>query len=106
MRFILYAAFITFTIFCIIIATSNGDIVKFSLNPLPINIEMPAYGLIFMGIFIGLFGGWVVSVAAGIRHARRHRLADRNIKELEFQLKSQKSSNIDLSNSLKRGKSS
>jgi len=106
MRFIFYVAFILFTIFCVVIAVSNGELVSFSLNPFPLNITMPAYGLVFMGIFIGLFGGWIVSIAGGIRHARRHRIADKNIKALELQLKSLKSENIDLSNSPKRGKSS
>ncbi len=106
MRFIIYAAFILFTLLCIVIAVSNGAPVQFSLEPLPINIEMPAFGLVFIGIFIGIAGGWVTSILSGIRHARRHRLADKRIKELENRLKSKSSNNNDLSNSGIHGKSS
>ena len=88
MRFIFYAAFFLFTILCIIIAVSNGSPVQFSLEPLPINIELPAFALVFIGILIGVAGGWFVSIYSGIKHARRHRLADQRIKELEKQLKS------------------
>jgi len=106
MRFIFYAAFILFTLLCIIIAVSNGTPVVFSLSPLPVNIAMPAFGLVFLGIFIGLCGGWVVSIYSGISHARRHRLADKKIKELEKQTKSATGANIDLSKGDNHGKSS
>lgn len=104
MRFIFYAAFVVFTLLCIIIAVSNSSPVVFSLNPLPVNIGMPAFGLVFIGIFIGLFGGWIVSIYSGISHARRHRLADKKIKELEKLIKSSPQSNIDLSKDEKHGK--
>lgn len=106
MRFIFYAAFILFTLLCIIIAVSNGTTILFSLEPIPLNIEMPAYGLVFLGIVIGLCGGWIVSILSGIKNARRHRIADKKIKELEKKLHSQDSSNIKLSNSDNSGKSS
>ncbi len=105
MRFIFYAAFILFTLLCIIIAISNDGPINFSLSPLPINLVMPAYMLVFLGVFIGLFGGWIVSFISGISHARRHRLADNKIKELELKLNFQKSSTKDLANSEIRGKS-
>lgn len=106
MRFIFYAAFILFTLLCIIIAVSNGSPVTFSLSPLPINIELPAFGLVFIGILIGIAGGWIVTIFSGIKHARRHRLADQKIKELEKQIKSTNSENINLSKPDNRGKSS
>lgn len=106
MRFIFYAAFILFTLFCVIIAVSNGTSVLFSLEPLPVNLQMPAYGLVFLGIFIGLIGGWVVSIYSGIHHARRHRLADKKINELQKELKKTGPVNIDLSKSSIHGKSS
>lgn len=104
MRFIFYAAFIVFTLLCIIIAVSNSTPVLFSLNPIPIDINMPAFGLVFIGILIGLLGGWIVSIYSGIAHARRHRLADKKIKGLEKQIKSSAQSNIELSNGVKHGK--
>ena len=76
MRFIFYAVFILFTCFCVIIAVSNNAPVVFSLNPFPVNISMPAFGLVFLGIVIGLGGGWIVSISSGISHARRHRLSE------------------------------
>lgn len=106
MRFVFYAAFILFTVLCIIIAVSNSTPIIFSLEPLPINIAMPAFGLVFVGILIGLIGGWIVSIFSGIRHARRHRLADKKIKELEKQIKTPASTNIELSKEDNRGKTS
>ena len=67
---------------------------------------MPAYMLVFLGIMVGLLGGWIVSIYSGIRHARRHRLANKKIIELENQIKSHNSATIELSNSSNRGKSS
>jgi uncharacterized integral membrane protein len=106
MRFLFYAAFSIFTLFCIIVAVSNGELVNFSLNPLPFDFTIPAFMLVFLGIFIGLSGGWLVSIFAGIKHARRHRMADKKIKELESELKKHNSSNIKLSNDENHGKSS
>ncbi|MBT5073496.1 MAG: LapA family protein [Kordiimonadaceae bacterium] len=106
MRFIFYAAFIVFTCFCVIIAISNSAPVLFSLEPLPVNLQMPAYGLVFLGIFIGLLGGWIVSIYSAVRHARKHRLADKKIKELQNELKKPGPANIDLSKSAIHGKSS
>lgn len=106
MRFIIYAAFILFTSLCVVIAVSNGTVVLFSLEPIPFNVEMPAYGLVFLGIFIGLCGGWIVAILSGIKNARRHRTADKKIRELEQKLKSQESKNIELSNTDNNGKSS
>ncbi|MDG1996497.1 MAG: LapA family protein [Emcibacteraceae bacterium] len=97
MRFLFYAAFTIFTLFCIIVAVSNGDIVNFNLDPLPVNINVPAFMLVFIGIFIGLSGGWFVSIFSNLKHVRRHRQADKRIKELENTLKSTQTSNIDLS---------
>ena len=104
MRFIFYAAFVLFTIFCVIVATANNDQVVFSLNPLPFNVSIPAFGLVFIGIFIGLLGGWIVSVYSGFKHVRRHRVADKKINELEKQIKTYQSMNIDLSNDANHGK--
>ena len=106
MRFIFYAAFILFTCFCVIIAVSNNSPVVFSLSPFPVNISMPAFGLVFLGIIIGLGGGWIVSISSGIGHARRHRLANKKIKELEKQIKLSQGTNIELSNGDNHGKSS
>jgi lipopolysaccharide assembly protein A len=87
MRFIAYVAFVLFTLLCIIVALSNGTSVVFSLYPLPFEQEMPVFMLFFIGVFVGLFGGWVVSILSGIRHARRHRTAAKKIQDLEKQLK-------------------
>ena len=106
MRFLFYAAFSIFTLFYIIVAVSNGELVNFSLNPLPFDFTIPAFMLVFLGIFIGLGGGWLVSIFTGIKHARRHRMADKKIKELEKQIKTPASTNIELSKEDNRGKTS
>jgi len=106
MSFIFYATFILFTCFCVIIAVSNSTPVLFSLGPLLVNLQMPTYGLVFLGIFIGLLGGWVVSIYSTVRHARRHRLANKKIMELQSELTNTGSTNIDLSKSSIHGKSS
>ena len=96
MRFIFYFAFITFTLLCIIIAVSNNSLVNFSLDPLPVNIVIPKFWLVFVGIFIGLLGGWIVSIYSSISQAKRRRLTDKKIKELEKKIKSSSPPNIDL----------
>lgn len=106
MRFLFYAAFSIFTFFCIIVAVSNGELINFSLNPLPFNFTLPAFMLVFIGIFIGLGGGWLVSIFNGVKHARRHRIADKKIKDLESELKKHDLGNIKLSNDQNHGKSS
>ena len=85
-------------------APCQGSYVYGIFVQLPVNIEMPAFGLVFIGIFIGLCGGWIVSIYSGISHARRHRLADKKIKELEKEIKKADLTNIDLSKDQNRGK--
>jgi uncharacterized integral membrane protein len=99
MRFIAYVAFFLFTLLCIIVALSNSTQVVFSLYPLPIEQQMPVFMLFFIGVFVGLFGGWVVSILSGIRHARRHREAAKTILNLEKQLKNHISPHNNLSKS-------
>ena len=48
MRFFSWAVFAVFTLFCVIIAVSNQDMVHFSLSPFPVELEMPVYLLVFL----------------------------------------------------------
>jgi len=87
MRFIYLAAFVVFTVFCVIIAVSNRSVVAFSLDPLPVILDIPLYLVFFTGIFIGLGAGAVVVMAKTIRQARHNSRQARKTRDLEKQLK-------------------
>ncbi|MFC7048477.1 LapA family protein [Emcibacter nanhaiensis] len=89
MRYFIYAAFAVFTIFCIIIAVSNQETVDLSLHPLPWTIQgIPEYLLVFLGIFIGLGAGWIVAISSSFKHRRSRRQLERQVRDLESELKS------------------
>ncbi|MAU41389.1 MAG: hypothetical protein CMF31_07185 [Kordiimonas sp.] len=68
------------------IAVANRHEVIFSLSPLPFDITLPVYLLIFIGLFLGLIAGGFVSVMARWRYRRLLRRQDKDIKRLEKQL--------------------
>jgi len=86
MRMIYLAAFILFTIFCIIVAVANRTLVTFSLFPLPLSWDLPLYLLLFIGIFIGLGAGALVVMAKSIKQASHNRKQSKKIRELETQV--------------------
>ena len=86
MRIIYLAAFIIFTIFCVIVGISNRTIISFSLQPLPLVWDMPLYYLLFAGIFIGLAAGSMVVIGKSIRQAAETRKQVRKIRDLERQI--------------------
>ncbi|WP_417316974.1 lipopolysaccharide assembly protein LapA domain-containing protein [Emcibacter sp.] len=89
MRYFIYAAFALFTLFCVIIAVSNQEPVDLSLYPLPWVLEgIPRFLLVFFGIFIGLGAGWIVAISNAFRHRRTRRRLEKQIRELENELKS------------------
>ncbi len=87
MRFIYLAAFVVFTVFCVIVAVSNRAVVAFSLDPLPVILDMPLYLVFFTGIFIGLGAGAMVVMTKTIRQARHNSRQARKTRDLEKRLK-------------------
>lgn len=87
MRIFSLAAFILFTVLCVIVAVSNRDIVTFSLHPLPFIWNMPLYLLLFAGIFIGLGAGALVMVGKSLKQASHNRKQVKKIRDLETQVK-------------------
>lgn len=83
MRMIYLAAFIVFTVFCIIVAISNGTVVSFSLQPLPFTLDLPLYLVLFAGIFIGLGAGSLVVMSKTIQQSRHNRKQIKIIRDLE-----------------------
>jgi len=90
MKIFVWVAFVIFTLFCIIIAVSNPDVVAFRFDPFPFEISLPLYMLVFLGILIGLGAGWLVAIQNSFRHSARHRRDAKRIKELEKQLVAKK----------------
>ncbi|WP_321394531.1 lipopolysaccharide assembly protein LapA domain-containing protein [Emcibacter sp.] len=63
--------------------------VELSLYPLPWVIQgIPKFLLIFLGIFIGLGAGWIVAISSSFKHRRTRRRLERQVRELESELKS------------------
>ncbi len=91
MRIIYLAAFVIFTIFCVIVGISNRTIISFSLHPLPLAWDMPLYYLLFAGIFIGLAAGSMVVIGKSIRHAAGTRKQQKKIRDLERRIQELKS---------------
>jgi len=87
MRIITFAAFLVFTIFCIIVGVSNRGLIPFSLSPLPIEGEMPLYLVLFIGIFIGLGAGMMVLIIKSFKYAHQTRKQTKKIQSLEQQVK-------------------
>lgn len=87
MRFIYLAAFVVFTVFCIIVAVSNRSVVAFSLDPLPVILDMPLYLVLFVGILLGFGAGALVVMAKSIRQSRHDRTQIKKIRDLEMRLK-------------------
>lgn len=83
MRIIALAAFLIFTLFCIILAISNQQEITLTFSPFPLSISMPAFMLVFCGILIGLGAGWIVSIITSIKQATRQRCLQKRIKQLE-----------------------
>jgi uncharacterized integral membrane protein len=56
----------------ILIAVANREMVVFRLTPLPVELELPLYAVVFACLLIGLLMGWLF---AAVSHFCRKRKA-------------------------------
>ena len=71
MTFLRHVAFWAFAGLSIWLALANRVPVRFSLMPLPFEIELPLYLLLFAALIVGMGMGSFVAWQAGLRRARR-----------------------------------
>lgn len=72
---------------CIMIAVANHEVVKFSLDPLPFDVEMPQFVIIFASFLIGLLVGGLFLTFHRLRSSYHMKKAKRRIDALETQLR-------------------
>lgn len=71
---------------CVLVALANTLVVPFSLEPLPLDIEIPVFGIVFISFFFGLLVGALFLAINKLRSRRQIRLLNKRITELEDQL--------------------
>ena len=77
---------VTFVAFAI----ANRHLVTLSLDPTPLSIEAPLYGLVYAGIFAGLVTGGLIAWMRAGRVRRRLREEQRAVRRLEGELRKAK----------------
>lgn len=100
MRYIKYALIATFAVFLVFVALANRDMVSIQLIPAEVagwfsvnyRVELPLFIIVFGGIIIGLFVGFVWEWvrehghrANGARQAREVRRLEREVKRLKVE---------------------
>jgi len=71
------------TIIFVAFAIANRHDVTVSLDPTPLAIEVPLYGLVFAGIFVGLLAGGLITWARAGKVRRQLREERRHVRRLE-----------------------
>ncbi len=67
-------------------AIANRHAVTLSLDPVPISVQAPLYGLVFAAILIGLLAGGLVAWLRAGRWRRQLREEQRRVRRLEREL--------------------
>lgn len=62
----------------VLIGIANRAPVEFSLAPVPFNLTVPLYLVVFTSVFLGLLLGWAVTHASSFLKRRRAAEAERN----------------------------
>ncbi len=86
MRFLLWLLLLPLILIFVAFAVANRHGVTLSLDPTPLSIEAPLYGLVFAGIFIGLITGGLIAWIRGGRTRRLLREEQRTVRRLEGEL--------------------
>ena len=87
MKILLWLLLLPLTLIFIAFAVANRHVVTLSLDPTPVSIEAPLYGLIFAAIFAGLIAGGLIAWLRAGRWRRRLREEQRNVRRLEGELR-------------------
>ena len=86
MKFLLWLLLLPLTIIFVAFAVANRHFVTLSLDPTPLSIEAPLYGLVFAGIFVGLVAGGLIAWLRAGRVRRRLRAEQRTVRRLEGEI--------------------
>lgn len=70
----------------VIFAVNNRQITEISLAPMPFSISMPVWGLVFIGIFIGLIVSATVTGWIRLKGFTKRRKAERRADYLDGQM--------------------
>ena len=66
MKLLLWLLLLSLILIFVAFAVANRQGVTISLDPMPVSIDAPLYGLVFAGIFLGLIaGGLIAWIRAG-----------------------------------------
>ncbi len=87
MKLLLWLLLLPLTLIFVAFAIANRHAVTLSLDPTPLSIQVPLYGLVFAGIFIGLIAGGVIAWWRAGRWRRQLRDEQRKVRRLEAELR-------------------
>jgi uncharacterized integral membrane protein len=79
------------TVIFVAFAIANRQAVTLSLDPAPLSIEAPLFGLIFAGVFAGLVAGGLIAWVRAGRWRRRLRDEQKTVRRLEGALRTAES---------------
>lgn len=86
-KLLLWLVLLPLTVVFVAFAIANRQTVILSLDPMPLSIEAPLYGLIFAGVFAGLLAGGLIAWARAGRWRRQVREEQRAVRRLEAALR-------------------
>jgi uncharacterized integral membrane protein len=86
-KLLLWLLLLPLTLIFVAFAIANRHAVTLSLDPTPLSIEAPLYGLVFAGIFAGLIAGGLIAWLRAGRWRRQLREEQRNVRRLEGELR-------------------
>jgi len=85
-KLLLWLLLLPLTIIFVAFAVANRHLVTLSLDPMPLSIEAPLYGLVVAGIFVGLVAGGLIAWLRAGRVRRRLRAEQRTVRRLEGEI--------------------
>ena len=87
MKLLLWLLLLPLILIFVAFAIANRHAVTLSLDPTPLSIEAPLYGLVFTGIFVGLIAGGLIAWLRAGRWRRQLREEQRTVRRLEGELR-------------------
>ena len=83
MKLLLWLLLLSLILIFVAFAVANRQGVTISLDPMPVSMDAPLYGLVFAGIFLGLIAGGLIAWIRAGRVRGRLLEAQRNLRRLE-----------------------
>ena len=91
MKLLHWLLLLPLTVIFVAFAIANRQAVTLSLDPAPLSIEAPLFGLIFAGVFAGLVAGGLIAWVRVGRWRRRLRDEQKTVRRLEGALRTAES---------------